>query len=75
MQDASKEIVYTVKEVSVLLRTNPAYVYSLINAGLLPVLKLRSYKVRKETLDRFLEEFEGKDNPEKLENDIESTKL
>ena len=62
MQVASKEIlVYTVKEVSELLHTNPAYVYSLIKAGLLPVLKLGSYKVRKESLNRFLEEFEGKD--------------
>jgi len=62
MQVASKEIlVYTVKEVSELIHTNPAYVYSLIKAGLLPALKLGSYKVRKDTLNRFLEEFEGKD--------------
>ena len=62
MQVASNEkLLYTVKEVSELLHTNPAYVYSLIKAGLLPVLKLGSYKVRKESLNRFLEEFEGKD--------------
>ena len=35
--------------------------YSLIRAGLLPVLKLGSYKVRKETLTKFLAENEGKD--------------
>lgn len=55
-----EDIVYTVKEVSVLLKTNPATVYSYINAGLLPVLKLGALKVRKVALERFLEENEGK---------------
>ena len=41
--------------------TNQAYVYSLIKPCLLPVLKLGSYKIRKEALIRFLEENEGKD--------------
>ena len=65
---SNEKILYTVKEVSELLHTNPAYVYSLIKAGLLPVLKLGSYKVRKDTLNRFLEEFEGKDltNPNEV---------
>ena len=65
---SSEKLLYTVKEVSELLHTNQAYVYSLIKAGLLPVLKLGSYKVRKESLNRFLEEFEGKDltNPNEI---------
>ena len=58
---SNEKILYTVKEVSELLHTNQAYVYSLIKAGLLPVLKLGSYKIRKESLRRFLEEYEGKD--------------
>lgn len=55
------KVLYTVKEVSQLIHTNQAYVYSLIKSGLLPVLKLGSYKIRKEALDRFLAEYEGKD--------------
>lgn len=53
---------------SELIHTNLAYVYSLINSGLLPALKLGSYKVRKEALTRFLEEYEGKDltDPNKI---------
>ena len=39
-----EKILYTVKEVSELIHTNQAYVYTLIRAGLLPALKLGSYK-------------------------------
>ena len=56
-----EDVIYTVKEVAELIKTNPAYVYSLIKAGLLPVLKLGSYKVRKVALLEFLERYEGKD--------------
>ena len=55
------KILYTVKEVSQILHTNPSYVYQLINSGLLPVLKLGSYKVRHEALIKFLSEYEGYD--------------
>lgn len=58
---AEERVLYTVKEVSELIHTNQAYVYSLIKAGLLPVLKLGSYKIRKEALQQFLAENEGKD--------------
>lgn len=63
------KILYTVKEVSQILHTNPSYVYQLINSGLLPVLKLGSYKVRHEALIKFLSEYEGYDltNPKKVE--------
>ena len=57
----NEKILYTVKEVSQLIHTNQAYVYSLIKAGLLPVLKLGSYKIRRESLLKFLEENEGND--------------
>lgn len=58
---SSEKTLYTVKEVSELLHTNPTYVYTLIKAGLLPVLKLGSFKVRRESLNKFLADYEGKD--------------
>ena len=58
---SNEKLLYTVKEVSELLHTNPTYVYALIKAGLLPVLKLGSYKVRRESLNKFLADYEGKD--------------
>ena len=65
------EVLYTVQEVSKLIKTNPAYVYELIKAGLLPVLKLGSYKIKKVALEEFLAKWEGWDltdpfNPVKL---------
>jgi len=65
---SNEKILYTVKEVSELIHTNQAYVYSLIKAGLLPVLKLGSYKIRRESLNKFLAEYEGKDltNPNNI---------
>lgn len=39
------KILYTVKEVVHPIHTNQGYVYSLIKAGLFPVLKLGSYKI------------------------------
>lgn len=56
-----EKIIYTVKEIPEIIHTNPAYVYSLIKSGLLPALKLGSYKIRKSTLVNFLENNEGKD--------------
>ena len=56
-----EQIVYTVREVSVLLHINPAYVYRIINLGLLPALKLGSIRVRKDALDDFLRQYEGFD--------------
>lgn len=35
--------------------------YELVNAGLLPALKLGSLKVRKEILEDFMIKYEGKD--------------
>lgn len=55
------EILYTVKEVSQLLKVNVDAVHRLRKAGLLPFLKLGSYKCRKQALDEFLERYEGMD--------------
>ncbi len=54
-------ILYTVKEVAALLKTNVDYVHKLRKAGLLPFLKLGQYKVRREALIEFLRCYEGKD--------------
>lgn len=56
-----EDMVYTVKEVSIILKTNVAYVHKLRQAGLLKFLKLGSFKVRRTELERFLKEYEGKD--------------
>lgn len=58
---ADCDIVYTVKEVSKILKTNTDYVYKLIKTGILPALKIGNYKVRKKALIEFLEKYEGKD--------------
>lgn len=54
-------VLYTVKEVAMLLKTNIDYVHKLRKAGLLPFLKLGQYKVRRESLIEFLKRYEGKD--------------
>lgn len=57
----NENILYTVKEVAALLKTNVDYVHKLRKSGLLPFLKLGQYKVRKEALIEFLSRYEGKD--------------
>lgn len=54
-------LLYTVKEVAEILKTNCDYVHSLRKSGLLRFIKIGHYKVRKAELDRFLIEHEGKD--------------
>ena len=74
-----EKILYTVKEVSELLHTNTTYVYSLIKSGLLPVMKLGTYKVRRDSLNKFIADCEGKGltNPNNIiiinENDMGGT--
>ncbi len=55
------EPIYTVKEVSILLKTDEPMVRRLIDKGFLKALKLGRLKVRKEEIERFLEWAEGKD--------------
>lgn len=57
----SEDILYTVKEVAKIIRSNPAYVYSVIKAGLLPVLKLGGMKIRRTALMEFCKKYEGYD--------------
>ena len=51
----------TVREVAKDLRVNTNMAYRLINAGLLPSIKIGSTKVRPEALKEFLITYEGED--------------
>lgn len=55
------EPIYTVKEVSILLKTDEPMVRRLIDKGFIKALKLGRLKVRKEEIERFLVWAEGKD--------------
>lgn len=57
----NERLIYTVQEVAALLHSSPNYIYELINNGFLPALKLGSIKILKTTLEKFLQENEGKD--------------
>jgi|GEM_PF-694241 len=53
-----EDCLYTVKEIAKVLKTNTDAVYKLMNDGELPYLVLGSRKVRRGTLENFLEERE-----------------
>ena len=57
----SDKLVYTVQEVAKMLHSSPNYIYSLIDKGFLPAIKLGSIKILKSTLEKFLIENEGND--------------
>ena len=57
----SDVLIYTVQEVAKILHSSPNYIYSLIDKGYLPAIKLGSIKILKSTLEKFLLENEGKD--------------
>lgn len=54
-------MLYTVKEVSEILKCNVDYVHRLRKSGVLPFIKLGHYKVTKESLDDFLRDWNGWD--------------
>lgn len=56
-----EEVLYTIVEISKLIKSNVDYVHRLRKAGLLQFLKLGSYKCRRATLLNFLEKYEGYD--------------
>lgn len=71
-----QDMLYTVAEVAAILKCNVAFVHKLRKAGLITFLKLGCYKCRKESLEKFLAENEGKDltdpfNIKKLETSTE----
>lgn len=49
------EPLYTVKEAAKVLKTNPSFVYELINNKQLPSLRLGAIKIRGSDLERFIE--------------------
>ena len=61
-----EDILFTVKDTAQLLKCNVDSVHRLRKAGLLPFMKLGSYKIRKQALLNFLEQYEGKDVDELL---------
>lgn len=65
-----EQLVFTVKEVSKIIHTNQTYIYSLIKAGLLPALKLGSYKIRREALLDFLAKCEDNNPKDPLDFSI-----
>ena len=56
-----EKLLYTVKETAYVLGCNVHLVYNLVNKGLLPALKLGSLKIRKTSIEKFLDEYDGKD--------------
>lgn len=66
MDDADRLL--SVEEVAERLRTGKQFVRRLIKAGLLPALSFRrNRRVRKMSLNKFLEEYDGQDLYEILE--------
>lgn len=57
----NEKIIYSVREVAEILHSSPNYIYSLIEKGYLPAIKLGSFKIIKSTLEKFLIENEGND--------------
>lgn len=56
-----EEMLLTVPEVADILKTNVDYVYKLQKAGLLRFMKIGRWKVRKSTLEEFLQKYDGFD--------------
>ncbi len=57
-----EEMVYTVTQVASILHVNKNYVYELIDKGMIPVLKFKSFRIRKSSLEKFLEKYESYQN-------------
>lgn len=59
--NSNDTMIYTIQEVAKILHSSPNYIYLLIEKGYLPALKLKSVKVLKSSLEKFLKDNEGKD--------------
>ena len=67
--------VFTVPEVAKIIGTNVDYVYKLQKSGLLKFMKIGRWKVRKVTLEAFLEKWDGWDisdpfNPKQIDEQV-----
>lgn len=67
-------LIFTVKEAAKILHVSPNYIYQLISKGYIPAIKLGSIKILKSSLERFLEENEGKDFTD-LDNIVKLTDI
>ena len=56
-----EDMLLTVPEVAQVLKTNVDYVYKLQKSGALRFLKIGRLKCRKQTLETFLEKYDGMD--------------
>lgn len=61
MNENYTPVLHNIADTAKLLGCNISYVHKLRKSGLLPVIKLGSYKVRHEALCNFLEKYEGYD--------------
>ena len=59
--DNPNELLYTISEVSKILKVNKNYVYALINDGHLKSIKLGCRKVTRKALLEFLDKYDGLD--------------
>lgn len=57
----SSDMLYTANEVAKILKVNVDYVHKLRKSGILPFLKIGQYKCRRSSLEKFLQDYEGKD--------------
>ena len=57
----NNSLIYTVQDVATILHSSPNYIYSLLNKGYFPAIKLGSIKVLKKTLENYLIINEGND--------------
>ncbi|WP_097026145.1 helix-turn-helix domain-containing protein [Clostridium peptidivorans] len=56
-----KDYLLSVTETAERLKTNKNFIYLLIKKGFLKSLKIGSMKIRNTEINRFLQEFDGKD--------------
>ena len=56
-----EDVLYSVNGVAGILKIGKNRVYDLIHAGLLPVLKIGGMKIRRRSLEVFLDKYEGYD--------------
>lgn len=62
------DMLFTAQEVAKILKVNVDYVHKLRKSGILPFMKMGQFKCRRIALEKFLEDYEGKDitNPENV---------
>jgi len=59
--NAISPLLYTVSEAAKQLRCGIPVIYGLINSGILPALKLGHLKIRRESLEEFVNKYDGMD--------------